>query len=563
MIEKWRFLEPDEASAQLLSAELNLSLELSRLLINRGITTVNAARSFLYDGLESLSSPWLLSGVHEAVERVADAVKRREKIVIYGDYDVDGICSIVLMVECFARLGARADYYVPNRFGEGYGLNAEAVRKLAAAGYSLMITVDCGINSVKELELAQQLGLDVVVSDHHQVMVNEWPAAAVIAPRRDGIPEVQELSGTGVAFKLAQALLEHHGRDLPWDQFLELLALATVADVVPLHYENRIMAREGLKRLKDTRRPGLQALLRECGLQDKRLRSTDIAFQLAPHLNSAGRMQQAGLSVRLLLERDDTITTDLARQLCKLNEERREVQADIFKQAKELWEQQAGDDWAVIVLGSEEWHEGVSGIVASQLCQYYNKPAVVIVWDGHIGKGSARSVSGINLLNALEQCGQWLSGYGGHAMAAGLTLRREQFEDFRRALHEQVSLCGAREQQSLREIDFELAEERLMPELAQEIELLEPFGMGNPEPLVLARGVRLIQGRWLGKEQQHLKAVTAVNGVEVIAFRYRDQATQWEDGAYYDILAHLEARSWRQHTSLQLRAAELIAAPQP
>lgn len=556
----WRLAEPDTALYRGLMKELDISEPLARLLVNREITSAEEARAFFDDGLEQLTSPWLLSGIEKAVQRIEEAVKRGERIIIYGDYDVDGVCSVALMMECFARLGVRADYYVPNRFSEGYGLNAAAVRKLAAMGYTLMITVDCGINAVQELALARRLGLDVIVSDHHQLTVEEWPAAAVINPHRDQIAAVRELSGAGVAFKLAQALLEHGGKTLPPDMFMELLALATVADVVPLRHENRIMAREGLKYLAETTRPGLRALLRECNLEHKELRSRDIAFQLAPRLNSAGRMQKAGLSVRLLLERDEATAAEIARRLCKLNEERRRVQEDIFEQAREQWEQRSDTDSPVLVLDNADWHEGVSGIVASMLCQRYRKPAVVIVWDGEWGRGSARSVSGVNIFLALERCGEYLDAYGGHALAAGLRLRRDKLEGFRQTLREQVEQCGLSGEQRLALVDLELREEQLVPELARDIKALEPFGMSNPEPLLLLRDIELIRGQWLGAEQQHFKAVMAGSGIEVIAFGFRDKGWEWSEDGPYDILARLEERTWRDQTSLQLRAAAITAA---
>ncbi len=328
----WQLKPFDPKIAQELSRELNISSIVSSLLVQRGVSGPKEARAFLKPDLKLLTDPFALNGMRAGVERIQAAIKNQEKILIYGDYDVDGVCSVVVLKECFARIGIEVDYYVPDRFSEGYGLNSEAIQQLAKLGYGLLITVDCGISSVVETELARQSGLDIIITDHHTPPALQPAATAIINPKNDKIDAITNLAGVGVSYKLATALMQTYGLEIG-QEWLDLVALATVADIVPLLDENRILVKYGLEALEKTRRPGLQALMQKTALTGKSLQTWHIGFVLAPHINSAGRLDSARKSVELLLTADEAEAKLLAEQLSALNTERRTIEADIYQQA--------------------------------------------------------------------------------------------------------------------------------------------------------------------------------------------------------------------------------------
>ncbi len=498
---------PDEQCAALAEA-LDILPATARILLNRGIENAAAGRAFLQPSLEQLHSPWLMQGMEQAVDRIAAALEKGEKIVVHGDYDVDGITAAALLVEALQRLGAAAvDYYLPSRFREGYGLHREALEQLAAAGADLVITVDCGINAVEEGACARSLGLELIITDHHQPFGGAVEAAAILNPLQEGCPyPFKDLAGAGVAFKLAAALMERAGAPFPED-LLGLVALGTVADLVPLCGENRALTACGLERLRRSPRPGLRALAAAGGVEPGQIDSYALAYILSPPLNAAGRLGEADPAIRLLLERDPEKAGQLALALHRTNQERRNTGARILQQAETvLAEDRRSAGEHIITLAGADWPPGVIGIAASRLAERFYRPVVLISLDGAWGRGSARSIPGFNITAALQSCAGLLERFGGHEQAAGMTLRAAHID----RLREQLNLYAAPrlrpEQLSpLIEFDAALAPKEIDLALARELTLLEPFGRGNPPPLFCSRDWELQSWRLVGADRSHLK----------------------------------------------------------
>ena len=437
----WNMRAPAPRARRALE-EAGLSSLCAAILSARGVDGPDQAALFLSSGPERFQDPFLLKDMDKAVARIRAAIDSRELICVYGDYDVDGITSTCLLTEALAGQGGRVTSYIPDRTEEGYGLNPGAIRRLAADGVRLIVTVDCGITAAPEVEFARSLGVDVVITDHHHCKDKLPAAEAVVDPRRDDCSyPFPELAGVGVALKTAQALVPPQEREQVFLRFGELAAIGTVADVMKLTDENRSLVRMGLDQLAHTSRPGLRALLREAGLDPGAVpTAVTIGYGLAPRINAAGRMEQAMVALELLRTRDEERGEALASTLCRLNRERQTIELDIYEQCVSLLESHLQPAAPAIVLAGEGWHQGVVGIVASRLAEKYACPAFMICLDHGQGKGSCRSFGGFNLFGALEQCAGLLEGYGGHEMAAGFTILEENIPAFREAVCRLVSL---------------------------------------------------------------------------------------------------------------------------
>ncbi|MEA1960640.1 MAG: single-stranded-DNA-specific exonuclease RecJ [Bacillota bacterium] len=561
MIGNWKVQSCDMNDVLGLSEGLKISNVLAKLLINRGFANALDAEAFLQCSPLQLTDPFLLKGMREAVERIQKAIDAGEKIVVYGDYDVDGICSVVLLMECFASLHHPIDYYVPDRFSEGYGMNKAAVEKLAQQGYTLLITVDCGISSVEEVNLAHTLGMDVIITDHHTPAEVQPDAVAIVNPKNDNIQRVKDLAGVGVAFKLATALTV---KVLPGSssmQWLDLVTLATVADIVPLVYENRVLVKQGLEMLRNTSRKGLQALMKETNLIDCPIKSWHIGFVLGPRLNSAGRMQSARLAIELLLTTDSKEGTRLARLLCQLNEERKSVEDTIFREAVQQIEvNPSRQSDPVLVVDGDRWHEGVIGIVASRLAERFDRPTIVISWEENEGRGSARSRGGFNLYSALNHCSCALNGFGGHMMAAGLNMAREQFDSFYEMLQEYGKRNINAIEGSLLTMDMEIEENEMSLALWEELQCLEPFGEGNPVPLFLLQSAEINNVVRVGTEKQHFKCRVGQAGINAIQFRAGEGYDAVVMHRKFDLAVELDLNEFRGMQKLQLKIKDLYPA---
>lgn len=553
----WIVKEYDHEAAEKVAHQLGISPVTARLLVQRGIYHDAAARDFFLAGLEDLSDPFSLPGMIEAVDRIKTARDHSESVAVYGDYDVDGICSVVILKECLEVLGHQVSYYVPDRFSEGYGLNMAAVEKLAAEGYTLLITVDCGIKSVKEAARAKELGMDVIITDHHLPDEVLPEAFAIVNPRLGSFGKNSHLCGAGVAYQLARALGGAESSDY-LKGWMELAALATVADIVPLLGDNRVLVKNGLKSLRTTSRIGLQALLQENNLLDKELAAWHIGFVVAPRLNSAGRLESAERSIELLLADDDNEARELARRLSQLNSERKAIEEFIYKETVLLVENEEDLEQAgVLVLDGDDWHHGVTGIVASRLCEKYHRPVILVSWEGATGKGSCRSIAGIDINAALTGCRDYLIAYGGHPLAAGLSLKREDYAAFKQAIQMQVQLQAGSGQMIPRQfIDMEIKEEDINERLMKELEEMEPFGEGNPSPVFLLRTAGLEDTSLIGKQQAHFKARLEEN-VEVIAFNQPQYMDLSPRSCFTDLVFSMQRNEFRGRSRLQLRVKDM------
>jgi len=499
---------PDPGLVGELSSALSIPRALAALLVLRGYGSEGDARAFLRPNLTGLSDPMSWADMPEAVAAVQGAVRRGEPILIHGDYDVDGQCAAALLTRVLREAGAAAHAFVPHRVRDGYDFGPAGLTRARELGARLIITCDCGITAVEAVRAARAEGIEVVVSDHHLPGDALPQATAVLDPRRpDCASPDKDLCGTGVAFKLAQALVPVLGLPdtLPW-HFLDYVALATVADVVPLIGENRILVRHGLKLLATSRWPGLAALVETAGLAGKPLRAGHVGFILAPRLNAAGRIGDAGDGLRLLLTDDREEAAKLARELETLNARRQEMDQQILASAETALAAHGCEDDRAIVLAADDWHPGVIGIVASRLVERYGRPTFLIAWEGDTGRGSGRSIPGFDLHGALHRVGGTLEKFGGHSMAAGLTVRRARFEEFRVAFLEAAAqLLRPEDLVPAQRIDLEVPLGNLSEDLERLMRHLEPCGMGNPAPVFGVRGARAVGARRVGTN--HLRFV--------------------------------------------------------
>jgi len=520
MVKRWRIHSHDPDRIAGLQQAAGVTSVIAQLLICRGICDPDAARRFLDPKLSDLRDPNDLPGCAEAAELLVEAIRDGRRIVVYGDYDVDGISGTAILCRCIRMLGGNAGYYIPHRIDEGYGLNRDAVDQLAEQQTRLLVTVDCGIGSVDEAVAARQCGLDLIVTDHHQPGHRLPPAASIVHPALPGgAYPFPHLSGSGVAFKLAWSICQREaGARRVGDRMKEFLlqavglaSLGTIADVVPLIDENRVLVRHGLDALKQRPPVGVAALIEVVGLDDKpRLDAEDVAFSLGPRLNAAGRLGQAQLAAELLMTERPERAREVAAYIDGLNASRQTLERSIYlaahKQAKERFDPE-GDP--ALVLADHGWHPGVIGIVAGRLAEKYHRPVILISWDPlgvKPGVGSARSVPGFNLYAALETCGHHLDGFGGHAAAAGLTLKPERLDEFRADFCEFAGAeIGDDQRTADLWIDAEAPLSAFTLQVVSQIERLGPFGQANHRPLVCASGVRLAEPpRALGTGGRHI-----------------------------------------------------------
>jgi len=510
---RWRVREPELALQKTLAASLNISTITSQLLINRGISDIQQAERFLSSTLSDIRSPLGMKGMKEGVERVQKALHNKEKIAIYGDYDVDGITSTSILLMFLKSAGAYVSYYIPERIAEGYGLNADAISGLAERGVTLLITVDCGISDHAELKLAKELGMDVVVTDHHEVPGDLPPAYAIINPKQSGCPfPFKNLAGVGVAFNFIIALratLRDEGfwkeKEVPnLKEYLDLVALGTIADVVPLVDENRIFVKYGLMELTASTKPGIIALKEISGLNDVPINAGMVGYRLAPRINAAGRVGKGVDGVRLLTSESYDEAASIAKLLDDGNKERQGLEEVILREATGMVESGLISDRKSIVLASESWHPGVIGIVASRIAEKYYRPTVMIAIKDGVGKGSARSIHSFMLYEGLKECSHLLNEFGGHDYAAGLSINEENIEKFRDAF-ERVASNKLSDEDMVPEMDIDATMDLndVTEGLVNELDNLAPFGEANPEPLLCSTGLGIADCKVVGNN--HLK----------------------------------------------------------
>jgi len=555
----WKLKNYDPDVVSKLHKKLGVSVILAHLLYNRGIRDAEQGRNFLFASLNDLSDPLNMQGMQSACERIGTAIEKQEKIVIYGDYDVDGVCSTVILTECLQMLNAKVDNYIPDRFNEGYGLNGEAIRELATAGCNLLVSVDCGITSVQEVALANSLGMEVVITDHHTPGINLPAAVSIINPKLDNNPATYDLAGAGTAFQLARALVGDRIESERIRQWLDLVCLATIADIVPLTGDNRILVRYGLEKIQTTLRPGLKTLIRKTGRENEPVTPWRVGFILAPRLNAAGRMASARISLDLLTCCDEKQADELAENLCLLNNQRKEVENNILSEAIDRIE----NDYTlktdpILVVDGDNWHHGVLGIVASRLCERYLRPVIMISWEGDSGRGSARSVADFNIIEALSQCREYLLASGGHKMAAGLSLNRKDIDLFRKKIN-QLAVSQGTLVTLDEEIEFEveLNSEHININLIKELDLLKPYGQANPQPVFCWRKCTVDRPGTVGDTRQHVQAMINPGNFRMISFNRPDLMDLPTEEMYQDILFYLEENHFRNQTSIQLKILDM------
>ena len=534
--------------------EAGFSPLLCQILALRGYDSAEAARHLLYGGKEEICDPLLMLGMDRARERVLRAIENGETVAVYGDYDVDGITSTCMLTDWLRRKGLTCYYYIPDRNEEGYGLNCGALDSLKARGVTLVITVDCGITAVEEAAYAKEIGVDMVITDHHECRPDALPdAAALIDCKREGDPYPNKnLAGVGVALKLLCAC--EGSSDAALTRYADLVAIGTIADVMPLTEENRYLVRLGLKQITDSPRPGIAAMLKESSIDPARLNASSIGFSLAPRLNAAGRLGQASIAARLLLCRDHNTAASLARELCELNRRRQSIENEIWREANAQLKGQTPD--GPIVLASEEWNQGVIGIAASRLAEQYSLPAIIVCLNGDVGKGSCRSYGGFNLFEALSACSDKLIGFGGHALAAGLNVRRDKLDDFRRALREYY-LANKPEPVPEVQCDLLITDPALLSlENVRSLDLLEPYGNANPKPVMCISAVRLeAMSEVGGGKHTRLRIRMGSVPFECIFFSHSAADTGVREGDLIDLAFTPQINEYRGTVSVQLVAS--------
>jgi single-stranded-DNA-specific exonuclease len=564
----WQEKSCDQTHVNEVAQQLAVSPITARLLCIRGLDELDQARRFLTPSLSDLHDPFALTDMAPAVDRILAAIERQERIAVHGDYDVDGVTSTVIVRRALELLGADVIHYIPERLRDGYGLQTAALDRLRAEGVRLVISVDCGIRADEAARFASSIGLDLIITDHHEPDTVLPPAFAVINPKRHdcSYPE-KNLAGVGVALKLVHALCLRTGRGAWLPAFVKIASIGTLADVVPLTGENRVIAKLGLGMLSaGPHKIGLRALLDVCGLSGKEIDSYHIGFVIGPRVNAAGRMSTPDIAARLLLASDELMADEaraLAEQLDAENVRRQKEEADIVGAARKIVEADPDiGSRTVLVVSGEGWHRGVIGIVASKLVDAFHRPAVVLSEDGETAHGSCRSIPSFDMLSALESCGDLMIKFGGHRQAAGLTLETARIKELRRRINEHADTCLQPDDLRPRLwIDGALTFRSISSQVASEISALAPFGAGNPCPVFRASKVEIIDGPRLVKDR-HLKMAFRQDGrvMRGIAWRAADREQfVWEHRAAIDLAFSLEQDTWNGERYLQLSVADFRA----
>ncbi|MGN1031259.1 MAG: single-stranded-DNA-specific exonuclease RecJ [Butyricicoccaceae bacterium] len=557
---QWSIAKPDRECIRQLIEQGYPGL-VAFVLSARGLKQPEEAREFLRTDLDGLHDPMLLPDMPKAVELIEQSIRDGERIAVFGDYDVDGVTSTCTLIRYLRSRGADCLYYIPDRLSEGYGLNEQAMHTLAERGVQLMITVDSGITAIEEIALARSLGMKVVVTDHHECKEILPDANAVVNPKRpDSQYPFSNLAGVGVAFKLICAL-EGPTRLLQTvNRYIDLVAVGTIADVMTLNGENRVIVAHGLEVLQHTQNVGLRMLMREAGVENRRMTSGIVSFTLAPRINAAGRIDCASNAAELFLTDDVSRAQDIAALLCRQNRERQDAENEILQQAYEtLKTEYHPDEDKMIVLWGEDWHHGVIGIVSSRITDRYGCPAILISLDGDKGKGSGRSVGSFNLFEALEHNSQYLEKFGGHALAAGLTVSREQLVPFKQAICD-YAREHIREEDLISElkIDCEILPQWITMESVRSLSVLEPYGMGNPQPMFCIREMRVEEMIPISSDK-HLKIILSKDGILFTAMLFGTGSNGCAAvvGSIVDAAFHLDINTFRGRNTVQLMLKDL------
>lgn len=552
---KWTLKYKGEVKETNLSKKINISPEISQILNNRGIENEKDAEIFMNPSLEYLRDPFLMKDMKKSTERIKKAIENKERIYIYGDYDVDGVSSTSILYLYFKSIGFPVKYYIPNRLEEGYGINEDAIKKIHDDGCDLIITVDCGITSVKEVELANELGIDVIITDHHECQSEIPDAYAIVNPKQEDCNyPFDMLCGCGVAFKMIQALTDEEEFKTSMFDYLEIVTLATICDIVPLIDENRIIVKNGLKLMKEGKNLGLRELIKVCGIETNKIGSSHIGFSIGPRINASGRLGYSYLGVQLFTTDNEDEAKEIANILEGKNIERQMIESKMYKEAEEILssDERFKDD-KVLVIAKEGWQHGIIGIVASKLTEKYYKPTILLTIEDGEATGSARSIKGFSIFDALVSCKDLMNKFGGHEQAAGLALDAKNIDELRVRINEIADYNLSKEDliENIK-VEYELKEDSATLDLVDNLHKLEPFGLSNPSPRFIMRDLLLTNIFKMGKNKQHLKIIVEnKKSYECVGFNMAYLADNFQLGDKVDILFQVDENNYNNERKVQ------------
>ena len=558
MKKKWQIYEEEQEKINKISIQYHINKLLASILVNRNIEE-DKIEAFLNPTRKSFHDPFLMPDMKKAVDRILKAMQNKEKIIIYGDYDVDGITSITVLKSFLEDRGVHVDSYIPNRLEEGYGLNKPAIEKIAENKYQLMITVDCGISGIEEIEYANSLGIETIVTDHHEVGDSLPNAIAIVdAKRKDNEYPCRDLAGVGVVFKLIQAIGIKLGlEEKEYLKYLVIVCIGTISDIVPLVDENRAIAKLGLLLVRQTKNLGLQSLLMSSGY--KNIDSTTISFGVAPRINACGRMGHADEALNLFLSKDIYEVNELTKKLNEYNKIRQETEKNIYEDAVNQIEQNKLNEKNAIIVSGENWHHGVIGIVSSKITDLYFKPSILLCNEGEFSKGSGRSIPGFDLHQALMQCQDTIDRFGGHAMAIGITIKTDKFQEFAEEFENVAKEAKIDEIIPIINIDAKIELNEINKEMVESLKLLEPYGEGNKMPIFAFRNLKIDSIRALS-EGKHIKLTLKDNNniINAIGFNLGKIAEDYRIGDKIDVVGTLEINSFNGVDSLQINIKDVM-----
>ncbi|MBR0351099.1 MAG: single-stranded-DNA-specific exonuclease RecJ [Clostridia bacterium] len=559
MVNKWQIYEVNEEQIEKISKENNINKLIATILSNKGITEKEKIKKYLNPTRNDFHDPYNMPDMEKAVERILKAKETGEKVIIYGDYDVDGITSITVLKSFLQDIGIDAAYYIPNRIEEGYGLNIPAVEKIAKEGYNLMITVDCGITCIDEIDKANELGMEVIVTDHHEVGEQLPNAVAVVdCKRKDNKYECRDLAGVGVAFKLTQALAIKLDLDeKEYLKYLDIVCIGTISDIVPLVDENRVISKLGLLLVNQTKNIGLRGILNSSGY--KNVDSSAVSFGVAPRINACGRMGHADEALKLLLSDNYSEVHNLTNTLNNYNRVRQDIEKKIYEEALTQIQNNALNQNNTIVVAGNNWHHGVIGIVSSKITEMYFKPSILLCLEDGVATGSGRSIPGFDLHEALTKCQNELERFGGHSMAVGLTLKEEKINDFSKELENLAKEQHTEEIIPVIKIDAKINISNLNQEMVKSLKLLEPFGEANKTPVFLFKGLKIDSIRALS-EGKHLKLTLKEDNtiVDAIGFNKGNLVDEYRIGDQVDVVGTLEINTFNGVESIQILIKDMM-----
>ena len=559
MNKKWEIYQTNEEKVEELQEKYKLNRLLSILLTNRKITEENEIAKFLNPKRSDFYDPFGMPDMEKAVERILKTIENKEQIIIYGDYDVDGITSVTVLKSFLEERGIQVNVYIPNRLNEGYGLNKTAMEEIAKKGNKLMITVDCGITAVEEVEYAKKFGIETIITDHHEPAEELPKAIAVVdAKRKDNKYECRNLAGVGVVFKLIQALSIKLGLDQKeYLKYLDIVCVGTISDIVPLTDENRVIVKLGLKLVEQTKNLGLKEILQSCGYS--KINSTTISFGVAPRINACGRMGHQEDALNLLLSKEENEVKELTQKINEYNKTRQEIEKNIYNEAIEQIEKEENDNKNTIVVFGKGWHHGVIGIVSSKITELYFKPSILLCEEDGECKGSGRSIPGFDLHEALMECNDTIEKFGGHAMAVGININKEKIEEFKEKFEKIAKEKEIDKIIPILNLDAEIKLDDVNKEMVDSLKELEPFGEANKMPIFAFRNLKIDSIRSLS-EGKHLRLSVKDNKniINAIGFNMGTLVDNYRIGDRVDIAGNLEINSFNGVDSIQINIKDIM-----